>query len=100
MNGKHAADDQSATDDDRKGNLGDLNDDIGHTFDQTNGLVDGLGGDANEPEEVNDRLDEQGEGSTPVVAVAPGGTSGTVMPVNIGDPDNGDDRDEERDPDA
>lgn len=44
--------------DERDPNLGSLNDDVGHTFDQTNGLVDGLGGDSDDPETVSERLDK------------------------------------------
>ncbi|SEB61210.1 hypothetical protein SAMN04489806_1283 [Paramicrobacterium humi] len=63
MNGKHAGDvdpqdaerdESTATED---GNLGSLSD-VGHTFDQTNGLVDGLEGNADDPDKVDERLDE------------------------------------------
>lgn len=53
----------------RDKNLGALADDIAHPFDQTNGIVEGLEGDADEPENQN-------ESATPgpgiVAAPAPG----------------------------
>ncbi|WP_166997405.1 hypothetical protein [Paramicrobacterium fandaimingii] len=61
---------------------GDRDDGLAHTFDQTNDHVDGLQGDADDPEKVNERLGE-GEGDPPVIAAPPtGGTpQGVVPPV-------------------
>ena len=47
---------------DRKHGLGDLADDAAHPFDQTNGLIDGLEGDADEPEKFEERVEENDEG--------------------------------------
>ncbi|GAB2529410.1 hypothetical protein [Paramicrobacterium agarici] len=96
MSGKHEADD--GADAGRTGNLGDLTD-VGHTFDQTNGLVDGLSGDADDPENVDDRVGETDATDVPVAAVAPGGTSQGAVPIMIDDADE-EERKGERDPDA
>jgi hypothetical protein len=50
----------------KRGNIGDLGD-VAHPFDQTNGIVDGLDGNADDPETYNERNDDDS-----FVAGAPG----------------------------
>ncbi len=77
------------------GNLGDLTD-VSHTFDQTNGLVDGLSGDADQPEQADsaaEDVDETVEETVPAVPVPPSGTSQNAVPVVVDPPE-----DEDEDP--
>jgi hypothetical protein len=50
--------------DERDANLGALAEDAAHPFDQTNGIVDGLEGNADDPDQVDERLSDQtGDGN-------------------------------------
>jgi hypothetical protein len=54
--------------------LGVLARDAAHPFDQTNGIIDGLNGDADDPERVEERLDagsDRGPGLPPVPGAEP-----------------------------
>lgn len=69
-------------DDDRDENLSALAQDVSHPFDQTNGIVDGLEGNADDPEQVDARTDG-GEGVAPLIA-PPGAGAGGGTPIVMG----------------
>lgn len=79
----------------------DDNEGFAHRFDQTNDHVDGLQGDADDAEKVNERLGE-GEDVPPIVAAPTGGTpQGIVPPVHAHLPAEEEEKDiEGKDPDA
>lgn len=58
----------------RDDNLSALAKDVAHPFDQTNGIVDGLEGNADDPDQVDKRMDE-GERETPLAAPGGGGAN-------------------------
>lgn len=71
-------DDESPEDKDestaKPGNLSALADDVAHPFDQTNGIVEGLEGDADDPETINAKQDRQ-------TGIVPGAAPGVGGPV-------------------
>ncbi|MCX7521254.1 hypothetical protein OSC27_03050 [Microbacterium sp. STN6] len=74
------------------GNLGDLAEDVSHPFDQTNGIVDGLDGDADDAETLNTEDDEP--------RLVPGGSQGLggqagAVPVAPADDSAGHDSDKD-----
>lgn len=83
--GRHAAGDDEGRD---GGGLSALAQDAAHPFDQTNGIVDGLDGDAGSPENADDRMDD--ESTVPVVPVggSAGNRPGLAPAVFIGDDQN------------
>ena len=56
----------SPENDERRPGLGSLAQDAAHPFDQTNGLIDGLEGDADDPDVVEERLREEGAKENPL----------------------------------
>lgn len=72
----------------RSRNIGDLGD-IGHPFDQTNGIVEGLDGDADDPETYNKREEDDSfvAGAPGVGGVAGAGVVGTDREHSERDPD-------------
>lgn len=79
----------------------DDDDGLAHGFDQTNDFVEGLQGDADNPEKVNDRLDGEQE-VPPIVATPPtGGTpQGVVPPLRAHLPNDDEKNEKNTDPDA
>jgi len=67
-------------------NLSALAKDAAHPFDQTNGIVEGLEGDADDPEQVEERLDD--EGATRLPFVAPIGRGAGLPSARRGDADS------------
>jgi hypothetical protein len=66
----------------RENNLGDLANDAGHAFDQTNGMADGLVGDDDAPEHQRDGAAGDGDGAGFIAAPAPGTQmAGGVVPA-------------------
>lgn len=65
MNANDEAGTAGQNDQAKEQNLSALGEDASHPFDQTNGIVDGLEGNADDPEEVDRRLNE-GEPGTPM----------------------------------
>jgi len=66
-------------------NLSALAKDAAHPFDQTNGIVEGLEGDADDPEQVDERLNDDGETRMPFVAPVAGGAGLPSAPRDRGD---------------
>jgi len=87
--------------DERETNLSELANDPAHPFDQTNGVVDGLGGDADAPEQA-DRRRGNGDGAAVLAAPAPGSQMpGGAIPAVAGEePDADADADADADPDS
>jgi hypothetical protein len=53
--------------------------DVSHPFDQTNGIVEGLEGNEDEPDQVDSRMNKDGEAA--VFGTAPG--VGAAVPIGI-----------------
>lgn len=70
-------------DDERENTQSTPTEDAAHPFDQTNGLVDGLEGDADDPEKADENTGQRdGVGFLP--APAPGGQmAGGVIPLRV-----------------
>ncbi|KQV05154.1 hypothetical protein [Leifsonia sp. Root112D2] len=66
----------------RDKNLGALADDVAHPFDQTNGIVEGLEGDADDPEKQDDGFKGTGVIATPAAGGGPAGGIPIVTPVH------------------
>jgi hypothetical protein len=68
--------------------------DVSHPFDQTNGIVDGLEGNADDPETMDEKLDQRADGPDGRVAGIPiagnsGGQPGVAPPPVIDDQPDG-----------
>jgi len=87
-----ASDDTNGADDSndtiKRANIGDLGD-VAHPFDQTNGIVDGLDGNADDPETFNERDEDDSfvAGAPGVGGVAGAGVVGTDADSAERDPD-------------
>jgi hypothetical protein len=95
------ANNSDATDSDATQNddgLSALAKDVSHPFDQTNGIVDGLEGNEDDPETMDEKLDERADGPDGRVAGIPiagtsGGQPGVAPPPDFGSDDvNADER--------
>ncbi|WP_022882459.1 hypothetical protein [Gryllotalpicola ginsengisoli] len=75
--------------DERKKNLSELASDAAHPFDQTNGIVEGLDGDADAPEHMDEKTGNRD--AAPVLgAPAPGSQMpGGAVPVSVDEVDDG-----------
>ncbi|WP_022901158.1 hypothetical protein [Humibacter albus] len=58
--------DSGSQNQERNAGLGSLAEDAAHPFDQTNGIIDGLEGDADDPEVVEERLNESEDSASPL----------------------------------
>ena len=84
--GRQDDDDMSNHEDDqREKNLSESANDTAHPFDQTNGMVEGLEGDADDPEKADQRTGN-GDGIEFLAAPAPGSQmAGGVIPLRVED---------------
>lgn len=84
--------------DERQQNASGRADDAAHPFDQTNGMVDGLEGDADAPEKADDATGNP-DGVGLLAAPAPGAqmAGGVIPAVVAGDRDADDDADADAD---
>lgn len=66
--------------------------DVSHPFDQTNGIVDGLEGNEDDPETMDEKLDQRADGADGRVVGIPiagtsGGQPGVAPPPDLGNED-------------